>query len=189
MHRTDILDKLARYTPRDEQDAANRDRIAQFIRDEPACFERSTSTGHITGAGWLLDRSARRVLLTHHRKLSRWLQLGGHADGDSDILAVALREAREESGLANIKVISDQIFDLDIHPIPAIDNDPPHVHYDIRFLLQAAGDDAFRISDESHDLRWFTFDELGALGDSRSIMRMRQKWLDVLAGRSLITLA
>ena len=93
-----------------------------------------------------------RVLLAHHRKLGRWLQPGGHSDGDPDTLAVALREAREESGL-DVRALDDAIFDIDVHRIPARGREPAHLHFDVRFLVQAEHD-RFRVSDESHALAW-----------------------------------
>jgi 8-oxo-dGTP pyrophosphatase MutT (NUDIX family) len=182
MHRNWLLEKLATYPARDLQDAANRDRIAAFVREQPQCFERSLTIGHITGSGWLLDHAGHRALLTHHAKLNKWLQLGGHADGDSDVLRVALREAEEESGLREIVALSEEIFDLDVHPIPARGNEAEHFHYDIRFLLQATGDDTYIRTDESHELRWFTAEELSDFTIGRSVHRMREKWLAQLNG-------
>ena len=114
------------------------------------------------------------VLLTHHAKLGRWLQPGGHSDGDPDTLAVALREAREESGL-DVGALDDAIFDLDVHRIPALGREPAHLHFDVRFLVQAAHD-RFRVSDESHALAWVPAVGLGALTDEESVLRMARKW-------------
>ena len=96
-----------------------------------ACFD----DGHITGSAWVVDPAGSRLLLTHHRKLGKWLQLGGHSDGEPDTLAVALREAREESGL-RVRPISNAVLDIDIHTIPALKGEPAHLHYDVRFALR-----------------------------------------------------
>src|SRR5215510_11521790 len=93
--------------------------LRQFVAANPNCFERSLQIGHVTGSAWIVDLDRTHALLTHHRKLNKWLQLGGHADGDPDILRVALREAREESNLDAIRPVSENIFDVDIHVIPA----------------------------------------------------------------------
>lgn len=116
-----------------------------------------------------------RVLLTYHRKLARWLQLGGHADGDPDIVAVAGREAREESGLSGLRLVTPDIFDLDVHVIPARPGEPEHLHYDIRFAFLA---DSVRVtvSAESRDLRWVALDEIESKSTERSLLRMREKW-------------
>ena len=115
------------------------------------------------------------ALLTHHRKLDRWLQLGGHIEDDLDILTAALREAREESGLDEIHPVTDAIFDVDVHPIPARKQEPEHFHYDVRFLFQARRGDSLIISDESHDLRWFSIQDLRDLSRDESIDRMVDK--------------
>ena len=178
MYRHALLDLLGRYEPRDSHEGPNRARIDAFVRAHADCFERSLAVGHITGSAWLIDRAGTHVLLTHHRKLDMWLQLGGHADGDPDVLAVALREAREESGIDDMVPVSTDIFDVDVHPIPERRGEPPHDHYDIRFLLTAIGSEKTRISDESNDLRWFTADEVLRLDVDASVRRMRAKWLE-----------
>jgi 8-oxo-dGTP pyrophosphatase MutT (NUDIX family) len=100
-----------------------------------------------------------KFLLTHHRKLGRWLQLGGHSDGDPDPAQVALREAREESGIAGLALVPIdgrvQPLDLDAHEIPARGDEPAHVHYDVRFLVVAPPDAVVAVSEESLALRWF----------------------------------
>src|SRR5207245_6935322 len=106
------------YRPYDDREAAMVGRLRRFVTEHADCFERSLQTGHITGSAWVVDIDRSHALLTHHRKLNKWLQLGGHADGDPDILRVALREAREESSLESIRAVSEAIIDIDIHLIP-----------------------------------------------------------------------
>jgi 8-oxo-dGTP pyrophosphatase MutT (NUDIX family) len=115
------------------------------------------------------------VLLTHHRKLGRWLQLGGHSDGDPDTLGVAQTEASEESGLC-VRPLSEAVFDLDVHEIPARKGDPAHWHFDVRFALQVTGSEDFRVSGESLDLAWVPIDRLGEYTDEASMLRMARKW-------------
>jgi 8-oxo-dGTP pyrophosphatase MutT (NUDIX family) len=116
-------------------------------------------------------------LLTHHRKLGLWLQLGGHADGDRDLVRAALREAQEESGLQGLS-IEDDIFDLDRHWIPEHKGVPAHWHYDVRYIVRAGTDEAFVVSDESHALAWRGIAELAGEADADpSVRRMAQKWL------------
>ena len=176
MHRRDLLEKLRRHRPLDDRERDSLDRIVAFVRGNADCFARSLSIGHITGSAWLLDPSGQRALLTHHRKLGMWLQLGGHADGEPDVLAVALREAREESGLALIEPIHHDIFDVDVHDIPGRPGEPEHVHYDVRFLLKAVEDASLRVSEESLDLTWVTVDGLARLDVDDSVRRMGCKW-------------
>jgi len=155
-------------------------RVVQF-RDfalaHEDCFERTCVPGHFTASAWLVDRTGQRILLTHHRKLGRWLQLGGHADGDNDLARVALREAEEESGLRDLQV-ERAIFDLDRHMIPARGADPDHWHYDVRFIVHATGSSDFSVSDESHALAWRAIADVAedATLDS-SLRRMARCWL------------
>lgn len=151
--------------------------FVQFLHSAPTVFERAHAAGHFTGSAWLVDRGGERVLLTHHRKLERWLQLGGHADGDVDLARVALTEAREESGLSGLRG-ETAIFDLDRHWIPARAADPAHWHYDVRYVVRAGASEAFVVSDESHALAWRAIDALAADPDADpSLRRMAGKWL------------
>jgi 8-oxo-dGTP pyrophosphatase MutT (NUDIX family) len=149
-----------------------------FLGDAPAAFERRHPPGHFTGSCWLVSADGERVLLTHHRKLDRWLQLGGHADGDPDLATVALREAVEESGLQGLR-LDPVLFDLDRHPIPARGVEPRHFHYDLRYVLWARpGGEAFVVSEESHALAWRPVAALvDDPGVDASVRRMAGKWL------------
>ncbi|GLQ46234.1 NUDIX hydrolase [Dyella lipolytica] len=149
-----------------------------FLMEAERPFDRDHATGHFTGSAWLVDPEGQHVLLTHHRKLNRWLQLGGHADGDSDLAAVALREAHEESGMTGLSV-DPAIYDVDRHWIPARNEEPGHWHYDVRYVVRAHARDAFVVSDESLDLAWVS---IRALADDdatdESLRRMARKWLE-----------
>ncbi len=175
--RSPLEKALTRYAALHPENAAAAERILSFIRQTPDCFCRSHAAGHITGSAWLADPAGERVRLTLHRKLGRWLQPGGHADGDADTLRVALREAEEESGIAGITPVDTEIFDLDVHEIPArpAAGEPAHLHYDIRYLLRAPSSD-FCLSDESEALAWYTPEELSALRPEPSILRMLGEW-------------
>lgn len=176
MHRNLILNLLQDYNdPLPHQQRCKKE-IIGFIHNHPACFERSLASGHVTGSAWLLSANKEKVLLTHHRALNQWFQLGGHADGDGDILGVALKEAREESGIEEIMPLSSFIFDLDIHEVPKIANTAAHYHYDIRFILKTKDNDDFKISSESLSLQWFLPAELSDLTRDPSMLRMAEKW-------------
>lgn len=175
MHRRPLLDLLARYAARHREEAGTCARFVDFITGHERCFERDLWAGHVTGSGWLVDRTGEQVLLTHHRKLGRWLQLGGHSDGDPDPLRVAAQEAREESGL-QVRPLSGEVFDLDIHEIPARRQDPAHLHFDVRFTLQVEGSEAFSVSDESLDLAWVPIARLEEYTGEESVLRMARKW-------------
>ena len=176
MHRNDILAAIEQYRIQHPDETAVAERIATFVHTYPNCFERSLSVGHITGSAWVVNQPGTHVLLTQHAKSGEWYQLGGHADGDADIRRVALREAEEESGLDNLALISDAIFDIDIHRVQ-FGGDGPHFHYDVRFALRAQGSEQFTISAESLDLAWFAIDEIQNRFGDRSVTRMAHKWL------------
>lgn len=168
---------LARFLEARPDEAGNVALFRGFLASSPAVFERSHPPGHFTGSAWLVSADGERVLLTHHRKLGRWLQLGGHADGDADLARVALREAEEESGLSGL-VVEGDIFDLDRHAIPARGADPEHWHYDVRFVVRATGSEDFAISEESLDLAWKPVAEIAAdPAMDESMRRMAGRWL------------
>jgi len=175
MNREALLQALADSKPADRTEAAHLKRIIDFVRANENCCSRALGIGHITASCWIIDETLEYALLTHHRKLDRWLQLGGHIEDDQDILSAALREAREESGLIDIHPVAIDIFDVDAHTIPARKQEPEHIHYDIRFLFQAKRGERLTISDESHDLRWFTISELQEFPADDSIDRMVTK--------------
>lgn len=147
----------------------------EFVQAYADCLLRSCVPGHLTGSAWILSPDRRKVLLTHHHKLDKWLQLGGHADGDGDLAAVAGREAREESGLAGLRVVSPEIFDLDRHWIPPRKADPGHYHYDLRFLFEADPAEPLAVSSESKALEWVDLAEVATLNPEESIARMVRK--------------
>lgn len=193
MHRKPLLDLLERYRSVHPDERACVDRVRALVETQRDCFERSCFPGHITASAWLLSSDGKRFLLTHHRKLGRWLQLGGHADGDPDVAAVALREAREESGIAELQFATPgdapTPIDLDVHRIPASGNDPAHQHHDVRFVLVAAPGQTIFASDESMSLEWFEMDALEAIADDASVLRLGRKVRALLDASALRLLA
>ena len=154
--------------------------VTQFLDllQSPRSFHRDHLPGHITASAWIVDERKTHALLIHHAKLNKWLQPGGHADGDEDVLNVATREVEEETGLTELVLLVPGIFDLDIHPIPARKDFPEHLHYDIRFAFIASQQEELKISDESNDLKWVKLTEVpGITQQNASILRMIQKTL------------
>jgi 8-oxo-dGTP pyrophosphatase MutT (NUDIX family) len=190
MHRRPLLDTLARYRQAFPNEGAIVDRICELVATHADCFERTCRPGHITAAAWILSPDRRRCLLTHHRKLGRWLQLGGHADGQWCVEDVALREAREESGLTAFDFLpiggAHVPLDIDVHQIPPRYDErgqlleDGHEHHDIRFLLVARSECEISASDESHAVAWFTPDEVLQRTREESILRMLRKALELV---------
>ena len=172
-----LLASLMAYRADDAEQRTAQTLFTGFARSHPDCCQRTHPPGHFTGSAWLVSKDGARVLLTHHRKLDRWLQLGGHADGDADLARVALREAEEESGLAGLRV-EGGIFDLDCHAIPARGGDPAHLHWDVRYVVRAGADEHYAVSAESLDLAWRPIAEIAADANAEaSLRRMAGKWL------------
>lgn len=177
MHRAAALRLLRAHQSgaTDPHEAAMTAGIIRFVEEHPDCLLRTCAPGHLTGSAWIVDALRRRVLLAHHRKLDKWLQPGGHADGDPDLLAVALREAREETGLTRLKPVSTEVFDVDRHWIPPRGDTPGHWHLDLRFLVEADPEEELMVSEESHDLMWVDLARVAALNPEESMLRMVRK--------------
>ena len=173
--RRTLLDELRAYVPADTREAAMRDRLVAFVAEHADAFERGLQIGHVTASAWIVDPARTRALLTHHRKLGTWLQLGGHTDGDPDVRGAALREAQEESGLRSLRFVSDAIYDVDVHAIPARPGEPAHEHFDVRFAFEADPAEPLVVSAESKELAWIPLDGLGAYGADESVLRLARK--------------
>jgi 8-oxo-dGTP pyrophosphatase MutT (NUDIX family) len=179
MHRAAVLGLLRAHRggPLSRDEALATDETIAFVESHPDCLLRSCAPGHLTGSAWILSPDRRRTLLTLHKKLGKWLQLGGHADGDPDLLAVALREAREESGIARISVVDPRLFDMDRHWIPGHGGARGHWHYDLRFMLKADPSEPVTATDESRALSWVDVAGVPALNPEESMARMVRKTL------------
>jgi 8-oxo-dGTP pyrophosphatase MutT (NUDIX family) len=152
---------LERHRSSDEKEARDVAFIRAFLAAHPEdAHLRRQQAGHLTGSGFVLDASRERVLLLHHGKLGRWLQPGGHGEGEIDPRLIALREIEEETGLVDLSPFPDErLLDVDVHTIPARPGEPAHPHLDLRYgFVLRAGEP--RISSESRELRWFPLDEL-----------------------------
>ena len=179
MHRRDLLEKLDSYLSRYPEEEDMVGRLRAFVLRRADCFKRSCLEGHVTASAWVVSVDGGSVLLTHHRKLGIWLQLGGHTDGQSETGAAALREAREESGLRSLWLSevggAAEPLDVDIHEIPARPGEPAHLHYDIRYLLRADGAEEPIVSEESTDVRWVEISDVESYSTEASVVRMLRK--------------
>jgi 8-oxo-dGTP pyrophosphatase MutT (NUDIX family) len=189
----DLVRTLTAHASEDEREAADLARILAFVRRHPLPFDRGIAEGHLTGSALVVDAAGERVLLLHHRKLQRWLQPGGHADpGEDSGERVALREAREETGIEGLRLHPGRAgpLDVDVHDIPARPGEPAHQHLDLRYLVVApAGAVGRRRAQESSDLRWFSWAELAALDLDPGLRRALAKARRILGGDALLSRA
>ncbi len=163
---------LGSFESADPAQIETRERMLAWIDRYPLdAHLRTRLEGHLTASALVLNHARTHALLTHHKKLDRWLQLGGHCDGDANLVRVALREAIEESGIEDL-TIDPRIVDLDIHTIPARGAEPAHLHLDVRFLVHAPEGASVSASDESHALAWVAGPDLAVLNTDDSVQRL-----------------
>lgn len=175
----DFLDLLSSYDPSDPSEIIALHKILDFVKSNPDPFGHHSLPGHITGSALVLNQERTHVLLNHHKKLNRWVQFGGHSDGDSDVKKTAIREAFEESGLKSLTLDPrlEGIFDLDVHEIAESPTMPLHTHYDIRFLLLADQSEPIVVSPESYAVSWVDLNEVEKYSTEKSFLRMITKVL------------
>ena len=151
-------------------------KLITTLRNDRYCFQRTNYSGHFTASAWILNEGRDKALMTHHKKLNMWLQLGGHADGNTDLLNVARREVFEESGIEKIQLLNDGIFDVDIHLVPKFKDQPSHKHFDIRFIFEAnENNEEISFNHESYNVLWIKLDEIKNYNSEISIRRMIEK--------------
>ena len=165
-----------------ESDNLVLEKMKHFFLSEKSPFERTNLSGHFTASSLIFNPKTEKIILTHHRKLNKWFQLGGHCDGVENLLIPAMQEAREESGLKNISFSSlsqskdiPLPIDFDIHVIPARLNEPEHLHLDVRFLLET-NEETLNISHESLALKWFSIKEARQVSAEESLLRLLDKF-------------
>ncbi|HEB54127.1 MAG TPA: NUDIX domain-containing protein, partial [bacterium] len=176
MHRRHLNELLRRYAQRFPHERPLVARFEAFVAAHDDCLQRSCEPGHVTASAWILSPTGEAVLLTHHKKLARWLQLGGHVDGEAAIERACLREAREESGMVEFTFVpwaeGELVpLDLDVHTIPAHGREPQHLHWDVRFLLRAGPGQALQVSSESNRLAWVPVGRLREFTAEESVLR------------------
>jgi len=166
--------------PGDPDHEANRARILAFVDEHPDALHRTCAEGHLTGSALVVDPASRRILLLFHTKVQRWLQPGGHADGDGALAHVAWREATEESGIADLRVVAPAI-DLDVHVFhSAAGAEPDHLHLDVRHLVLAPAGAVAATNHESQGHAWVALEDLGRYEVDPGTVRMARRALAVL---------
>lgn len=170
-----ITKALHDYRLRYPEEAEVINQFEEFLAEVDNPLDRNTLPGHLTACVWIRSFDHTKVLLVDHKKLGKWVQLGGHIDPGEDPLEAAGREAREESGLESLRLVSPDIYDLSIHQFPAIGDMPAHRHYDIRFLFEADGDELPINSPESHAVHWIKREDLPQYTSEESVIRLSNK--------------
>jgi 8-oxo-dGTP pyrophosphatase MutT (NUDIX family) len=178
MNPESLLSSLAAHAAENAIEERYRVDIISFVRRFPqSWWRRSVSEGHVTASAMVINKQGTHALLLHHAKLNRWLQPGGHLDDtDTGPSHGALREAREESGLQQLRLANEKVFDVDIHAIPARGTEPAHLHYDVRYLVIAENMD-IALSNESLGFEWKAINDLLDGSPDESIARMARKIL------------
>ena len=156
----ETLDTVERFVPRDPVQAQHRRRLLAFAARHPDALHRSCVTGHLTASAWVVNHDASRGIVLLHAKIVRWLQPGGHADGESSLWGVALREATEETGIDGLEVWTEPV-DVDVHLfVNRREPEPSHLHFDVRYLVRCPPGASPRGNHESEALRWVAPDQL-----------------------------
>jgi len=170
-----LLERLQRYEPFDAAEARMLARLIAFVMAQEDCFDRRQPAGHVVASAWIVSPDRKQTLLLHHRSLGKWLQPGGHVENDPSLIDAARRELVEETGLKKFRLLSGEIFDVDVHTIPARGREPEHPHYDVRFIFEASPHAALKPSEEAVELRWTRLGRLASLNDSASLARLARK--------------
>ena len=162
--RNELIGQLLAYVPFNEQEETDQAVMLDFLAGEKPVFERACLSAHMTASAWVTNTRRDRVLMAWHNLYRSWAWLGGHADGETDLLSVALREVREESGIRTVRAVTEQIFSLEILPVDGHEKKgkyvPSHLHLNVTYLLEADERESVRAKqDENQSVAWFTPDE------------------------------
>ncbi len=183
--RTHLQDLLRQYSANDRREELYKSRMEDLLRESKTPFSREHfSPGHFTASAFVLSPDQSSLLMIFHSKLHRWLQPGGHIESsDTDVIAAAMRELLEETGVAGGTVVGDGLFDLDIHTIPARKGDPDHSHFDLRILLVS---DSLEIAADTDavDAKWVPLEDVSTIESDESVMRAVGKILNTRADPS-----
>jgi len=182
---TELLEELRSYRASDSREAQHQRAVLDLLSYGVAPFSRQQYVpGHITASCFIVDPSSNRVLLHHHRRLGRWLQMGGHVEEGESTLRAALREAREESGLEDLDLLTDGVIDIDVHEIPAAKGEPDHSHFDVRYLARTSHPGAVVIDpNESHEIAWVALADAIPLMNEAASERTMLKIKKILGGK------
>ena len=164
----------------DEMEAAHVEQLKQFLHDSSNPYDRSNLIAHVVADAWIVNPSRDKVVLVEHPLNSRWLAPGGHCDGNPDVFASAVREAKEETGLTGLKpLLNNMIFDINVGSVSEHWRNskliPTHLHFDICFAFEAPHNAPLRISSESIQLAWIPLEKIPTLNFPPSHYRRPKK--------------
>ena len=164
MNRAELTEQIRNYRPDNEQEAADREVILSFLDENEDAFERENRIAHMTASAWVVNGERTKVLMVYHRIYDSWSWTGGHADGETDLLAVAVREVREETGIKKVIPVSEDIFSLETLTVDGHEKRgnyvPSHLHLNLTYLLEADETEPLTVcEDENKGVAWFTLDE------------------------------
>ncbi len=159
-----LIEDLNNYIPFNEQERVDQHEIIRHLRSTKDVFLRKNLNAHMTASAWVVNQSKSKVLLIHHNLYNSWSWLGGHADGDTDLLAVAIKEVQEESGVTRVTALSNSIFSIEILTVDGHQKRgqyiPSHLHLNITYLLEVDENDSLSIKeDENSDVAWFNLND------------------------------
>jgi len=169
MSREDVIRKIGEYEPANEQETEDKALMLSWLEHNDDAFSRENAIAHVTVSGWVVNKDRSKVLMVYHNVYDSWSWLGGHADGETDLLSVAVKEVKEESGLAEVHPVSEDIMSLEVLTVDGHEKKgryvSSHLHMNVTFLLEADSESALSIkADENSNVAWFTPEE--ALGKS-----------------------
>ncbi len=182
-----LLEQIERYVPYNEQETRDKAVILDYLRRHPGAFERSDLIAHMTASAWVVNPARTKVVMVYHRIYDSWSWTGGHADGEEDLLAVALRECREETGLRQVRPVSGEIYSLEVLTVDGHEKRgayvPSHLHLNVTYLLEADEKEELHMCEEENaGVRWFSLDEaLRASTEPWFVERIYKKLNDKLA--------
>lgn len=159
----DIREQIMNYVPYNEQEQRDKEELLRALLMENVFF-RENKMAHMTASAWVVNRDRDKILMVYHNIYDSWSWLGGHADGERDLLSVAVREVQEESGIQKVKVLKEDIFSLEILTVDGHEKRgqyvPSHLHLNVTYLLEAAEDEGLQIKpDENKGVAWFSVEE------------------------------
>lgn len=164
MSREEVIDKIRKYEPANEQETTDKVLMLSWLEHNDDAFSRENAIAHVTVSGWVVNKDRSKVLMVYHNIYDSWSWLGGHADGETDLLSVAVKEVKEESGLAEVHPVSEDIMSLEVLTVDGHEKKgryvSSHLHMNVTFLLEADSESALSIkADENSDVAWFTPEE------------------------------